>query len=272
MGQQTQDDVVALAGRMLDASRAKMLRAMWFGGEPLLEPAVIQTLFARLGELARSRGAAYRAKVTTNGFLLTRDVSQMLGSVSVEAVVVTLDGVGAAHDATRHLAGGDPTFARIIDNLRGTRHPFKIAVRHNFHQGNTEEGPRLEALLEPLAQESGNAITYVPALVSRNAAADARGASVTLLDDERAASLAMRQEAERFEPGRGHYCGANQLYNVSIGVQGRLYKCWEAVDKPELAFGRASAWDPVDPIATPAPKEWPKALCCRHTTSRRDDI
>ncbi|MGI6221447.1 MAG: radical SAM protein [Coriobacteriales bacterium] len=250
MDESVQDDVVGLAERMLDASRAKTLRVMWFGGEPLLAPGVIESLSARLSALAESRGASYRARITTNGFLLDRDASEMLGRASVESAVITMDGVGADHDATRHLKGGGPTFERIVANLRDTRHPFKIAVRHNIHQGNWHTASGLEALVERLSRESGNDISYLPALVSGNAAADARGGCVAVLDGARAAEVAMRQEAERFEAGRGHYCGANQLFNVSIDESGRLYKCWEALDKPEESFGRACAWDPINPFAT----------------------
>lgn len=44
MSPEVQDDVVALAGRMLDASGAKDVDVSWFGGEPLL------ALHARIGE------------------------------------------------------------------------------------------------------------------------------------------------------------------------------------------------------------------------------
>lgn len=46
MSPAVQDDVVTLAGRMLDMSHAKSLSVTWFGGEPLLAPDVIESLSA----------------------------------------------------------------------------------------------------------------------------------------------------------------------------------------------------------------------------------
>ena len=60
----------------------------------------------------------------------------------------------------------------------------------------------------------------------------------------------LTKEAFRFQPGHGVVCGAHHLYGAGIDDQGRLYKCWEDVDKPEHSFGSARRWDPADPIAT----------------------
>ncbi len=46
MSAEVQDDVVALAERMLDAAQRKALSVTWFGGEPLLAPDVIEALSA----------------------------------------------------------------------------------------------------------------------------------------------------------------------------------------------------------------------------------
>lgn len=48
MSEEVQDDVVALAERMLEASGTKDLHVTWFGGEPLLAPDIIESLSARL--------------------------------------------------------------------------------------------------------------------------------------------------------------------------------------------------------------------------------
>lgn len=57
MSPQTQDEVTAMAERMLEASNAKMLEVTWFGGEPLLMPDIIEALTGRLTALAEQRGA-----------------------------------------------------------------------------------------------------------------------------------------------------------------------------------------------------------------------
>lgn len=246
------DDIVAFAGRMMDASNARALGITWYGGEPLLAPDVIESLSERLMAIAAERGAEYSATIITNGYLLEQDVVDMLARCKVKSCQVTIDGMGAVHDATRHLAGGGPTFERIVGNLRDCKIPFTVNIRHNVHEGNRSDVEPLEEFVRQMAEESGNELKYYPAPVSGSGVADERGRQVGLLCDANASEIGIRQEAGRFSAGRGHYCGAHSIWAVGIDDQGNLHKCWEAVDKPWLSFGTVRDWDPKNPLATAA--------------------
>ena len=250
MSPEVQDDVVELAKRMLDAGGIRSIMVTWFGGEPLLAPGIIESLSERLMALAEERGGQYHATIITNGYLLTQDIVDMLDRCKVTSAQVTIDGMGAAHDATRHLAGGGPTFDRIVGNLRNSKIPFHINIRHNVYEGNRNEVDALEAFTAKLAEESGNKIMYYVAPVTGSAAADERGKQVGLLCETSESEISIKQEANRFRTGRGNYCGAQSLWTVGIDEQGNLQKCWESVDKPHLSFGTAHDWDPADPIAS----------------------
>ncbi len=251
MSADVQDDVVALAKRMMDASGSSNLSITWFGGEPLLAPDVIESLSKRFMALVDERGGTYRAGIITNGYLLTQETARMLGECKVASAQVTLDGMREAHDATRHLAGGGPTFDRIVENLRKPL-PFRVSIRHNVHAGNRDQMDALEAFVTQLAKESGNDIRYYPAPVSGSAVADERGRQVDLLCGGTDAEVGIRQDANRFSAGRGNYCGAQSFWVVGIDDKGNLQKCWEAVDKPHVSFGTAHDWDPMNPLTTAA--------------------
>lgn len=66
---------------------------------------------------------------------------------------MTIDGLGAVHDATRHLRGGSPTFEHIAGNLRDTRIPFKVDVRHNVYAGNRDEVDALDSFVKQLSEK-----------------------------------------------------------------------------------------------------------------------
>lgn len=249
MSAEVQDDIVALAKRMLETSAARGLSVTWFGGEPLLAPDVIESLSQRLMALAEDCGAEYRAGIITNGYLLTQENVRMLADHKVFSAQVTLDGMREAHDATRHLAGGGATFDRIVENLRGPI-PFHVSIRHNVHAGNRDQMDALEAFVRQLAADSGNDIVYYPAPVADSAVAEERGKQVSLLCGGTDSEVGIRQDASRFTAGRGHYCGAQSLWVVGIDDKGNLQKCWESVDKPEDSFGTAHDWDPKNPLAT----------------------
>jgi len=250
MTQEVQDDVVALAERMMDASGGKRLSVTWFGGEPLLAADVIESLSERLMALAEKCGAPYSAGIVTNGYLLTRKNAEMLGRCKVSSCQVTIDGMGAVHDATRHLTGGGATFGRIVDNLRNVKLPFRVNIRQNVQESNLNEVPAVREFIRKLAEESGNDIVYAPAPVSGNQATQERGARVGLLCDTDLSEIGLLQEAGRFAVGRGHYCGANTLLGVGIDEEGRLFKCWEVAGDPLNAFGNAHDWKPDDPLNT----------------------
>ena len=250
MASAIQDDVVALATRMMDASGANDLHITWFGGEPLLAPDIIEGLSTRLIALADERGGTYSGSIVTNGYLLTQEIADMLERCKVASAQVTIDGLGATHDATRHLANGGPTFERIVNNLRNVKLPFSVNIRHNVHEGNRGEVDALQAFVNGLAEESGNDLRYYPAPVSGNPTAGKRDNQVDLLCGSDASELSIKQEASRFHVGRGHYCGAHNIWSVGIDDKGNLQKCWEAVDKPDRSFGAAHDWDPNDPFAT----------------------
>ena len=250
MSAEVQDDVVALAEKMMDASGAKALGISWFGGEPLLAPDIIESLSERLMEIAEKRNAHYSAGIITNGYLLSQDIVDMLVRVKVDNAQITIDGLGKTHDATRHLVGGGSTFTRIVSNLRNCKIPFRVAIRHNVHEGNIGEVDELRAFVKQIAQESGNDITYYPAIVTGSSTADERGKQVGLLCASDACEISLQRESARFSQGRGHYCGAHSIWSLGIDDQGNLQKCWEAIDKPAFSFGTAHDWDPDKPLET----------------------
>jgi uncharacterized protein len=250
MSAAVQDDVIGLAERMLEVSGAKKLSILWFGGEPLLAPDVIESLSERLTALAEEKGVDYRADIYTNGYLLDQKTADLLDRAKVTSYQITLDGIGALHDKTRHLAGGSPTFERIIENLRSVKIRGRVHIRHNMHADNLTEMEELRKFVSELAEASGNDLRYYPAPVRDNDAAENRGKQVGLLCGGDSVEIGILHDARRFSHGRGHYCGANVLWFTAIDAQGRLNKCWEDVDKPEHSYGSAAKWDPKDPFCT----------------------
>ena len=251
MSREVQDDVVALAERLLDLS-GKKLHVVWFGGEPLLAADVIESLSERLMALAEKKGALYTAGIITNGYLLTQKNADMLEKCKVNACQVTIDGLGAAHDATRRLTNGGATFERIIGNLRNVKIPFDVHIRQNVQESNMAEVAKVREFVLKLAKESGNMISYSPAPVMGNKATEERGVKVRLLCENNCSEISLSQEAGRFRVGRGYFCSANGMWSVGIDEEGNLFKCWEIAGNPDYAFGTAHDWDPKDPFNTAA--------------------
>jgi uncharacterized protein len=108
-----------IAARALDlgfADAAEKLQLSFFGGEPTLE----WDMLVRATDEARARaeraGKELVLTVTTNGTTLTDERVRWL----VERdffIGLSIDGVRAAHDATRPTSGGKPSFDQVVRGL-----------------------------------------------------------------------------------------------------------------------------------------------------------
>ena len=252
MKPEIQDDIVALAGRMLDASKANKLEITWFGGEPLMATDVIESLSPRLVALAEERGCTYDSWIFTNGYLLSEDVVDLLLRCCIRKVHIPLDGVKATNDATRRLVGGGPTFNRIIENLGLLKPPIFTLIRANTHEGNVGEIDELKQCVLARAKEAGTDLDfYVASLVDVSPAdeTDSPMAEYAYHGIE----VALRPESRHVPVGKDHTCVGQNLWMVAIDDKGLLYKCGgKLCGQPEYSYGTAHDWNPANPIKTAA--------------------
>ena len=175
MAPEVRDALARFVERRLATGRHGHLGIEWFGGEPLLAPEVIDELSSRFMELADRHGATYSAMIHTNGYLLDQGMVDFLEARAVKAAVVPLDGMAEAHDATRHLRGGEPTFERIMGNLRSIRTSMFVNIRNNLHAGSLGGFDELCEAVDAIARENGTNIRCSPSRMHRNEASRARG-------------------------------------------------------------------------------------------------
>lgn len=113
----------------------------FFGGEPLIESDEICIFLGKLRNLltelsTEQRPITYRAGMSTNGYLLTPQLFESLNELNCNFFQISVDGMSEIHDKLRPLVSGDPTWNRIIDNLRymvSTDKQFTVQLRTNFN-------------------------------------------------------------------------------------------------------------------------------------------
>lgn len=114
-----------------------------FGGEPLLpktRPA-LEYLFNKFPHKTY--------QIFTNGYYLTEFLDLLL-SINISQVLITLDGSEESHNSRRVLANGKPTFKKILDGVdKCLECGINIRIRMNLDRSNYEEGISLrEKLLD----------------------------------------------------------------------------------------------------------------------------
>jgi uncharacterized protein len=93
------------------------LSLVFFGGEPLLNLDLIESVATWAKERAHNQGRSLRLHMTTNGTLLTRDVYSVLREAGV-SVLVSIDGDRSSHDAHRAFPDGRGSYDSISANVR----------------------------------------------------------------------------------------------------------------------------------------------------------
>ena len=93
------------------------LEVDFFGGEPLMNFDVVKQLVAYARSIEKEKGKNFRFTLTTNGVLLTDEVTDFLNA-EMHNVVLSLDGRREVHDRFRRDLQGRGSYDRIVPNFR----------------------------------------------------------------------------------------------------------------------------------------------------------
>ena len=88
----------------------------FFGGEPLMNFDVVKELVAYGREREKEYGKHIRFTLTTNGLLLDDEITDFINE-HMDNVILSIDGRPEVNDRMRRTAGGEGTYAHIIDKL-----------------------------------------------------------------------------------------------------------------------------------------------------------
>ncbi|OGQ94327.1 MAG: hypothetical protein A2284_08560 [Deltaproteobacteria bacterium RIFOXYA12_FULL_61_11] len=117
MTRATASEVAAWMLTRIACHQPERVVCKFIGGEPLLNSEAMFHILTALAQPLREADIELTLSMTTNGWFLEPALISRLQAFAPLTVVVTLDGVGDAHNRTRPLRNGQPTFARIMKNL-----------------------------------------------------------------------------------------------------------------------------------------------------------
>ncbi len=112
MSEETGLEVIKAIFRTAEKNGFRAVKLKYAGGEAALHFKLVQRLHRHAQKLAAEKGFDLRAVVLSNGTVWTAEMAQWLLHSNVK-LMISLDGVGAAHDAQRSTRGGKGTFAQI---------------------------------------------------------------------------------------------------------------------------------------------------------------
>ena len=256
MNEETQDALVKFAEDEISRFALKDVHVTWFGGEPLLFSAIIESLSERIIEICKKHGASYHAGIITNGWFLTEENARLLERAKVKTMQITLDGpTPETNDGTRREKNGGSSFARIMENLYNLRPYAKeegteeknfpiVSIRCNVHKSNAPLFGELKEKIAAIARETGVNIDAYPSIMDTYDKTPRKMRDDALSMEQYAGILDTDAMSHRagLSVYRRIYCMAQRLHAYVIDERGDMYKCWEDVGRSEMAFGNVGSF------------------------------
>lgn len=244
MSQNVQDGVVEYVRKNID--KYKAVRMEWFGGEPLCQIGIINSLTKRVREICKSAKRPFFSGMTTNGYLLDLETfQQMFRKNKVINYQITIDGLPEAHNIQRALANKEETFQKILDNLRAIRDNVKspllqIVIRCNVTR-LVKDG--FQEYLEILSKEFGDDLRFslfwkiawdpTKATSGEYCSNDEFDDLLTMAEDKKIRLDLHMADLKCY----GSICYASFPSGFVIGTDGKVYKCTVAFDDDINAVG-----------------------------------
>lgn len=129
--------------KQIETKKIKEVSVTWFGGEPLLGVDIIQKISKEFLVICDKYGIDYKAKIITNGILLTEEVANFLvKECKVSDAQITVDGLSNIHNSRRIYELGNG-FEIIMNNILSCKKIINIQIRINIDSDNIEETYKL---------------------------------------------------------------------------------------------------------------------------------
>ncbi|MCA9665319.1 MAG: radical SAM protein [Myxococcales bacterium] len=143
----------------LEQTESGVLLLSMFGGEPLLESALIASVVDYARSAAERAGVRVYFGVATNATVLSERTLALLRRERFQ-VQVSIDGVAAAHDATRRFVAGRSSHALVQRNLLRLLHSgLRVRVTAVIDPANVEH---LGASFDYLVDLGARVINFAP--------------------------------------------------------------------------------------------------------------
>lgn len=241
MNEQTEKAIVKF---VCSNSNLKRLSVVWYGGEPLLN----FDSMVRLTKMFKQLNIEYSAKIVSNGYLLTKEKVDLMKDLAIRNIQITFDGSEEIHNQRRFLLGGQPTYRKIMDNLKyllSINKEITIDIRTNIDRRNKDDYNKFYQDFK--SEINDKRVTMYPGFVSDLLSSECVSPEFNISEGGYKAQFILDIfdkygiEIKSFLPKyRRHSCVASKYFAFVIGPEGELYKCWRMVGNQKEAIGNVN--------------------------------
>lgn len=241
MNEQTEKAIVKF---VCSNSNLKRLSVVWYGGEPLLN----FDSMVRLTKMFKQLNIEYSAKIVSNGYLLTKEKADLMKDLAIRNIQITFDGSEEIHNQRRFLLGGQPTYRKIMDNLKyllSINKEITIDIRTNIDRRNKDDYNKFYQDFK--SEINDKRVTMYPGFVSDLLSSECVSPEFNISEGGYKAQFILDIfdkygiEIKSFLPKyRRHSCVASKYFAFVVGPEGELYKCWRMVGNQKETIGNVN--------------------------------
>lgn len=240
---------ILLSNRVKSLSR---LEIDFFGGEPLLCNKEILELCSFICDLQKDYDFKFFGSMTTNAYLLKKEVIKELISNGVKSYQITLDGDMTMHNKTRILKNGKGTFQHIWNNLlelKKVNLSFNVILRIHLSCKNLKS---VEVLIDKINSELLDDRRFkvffkpIAKLGSQN------DKSLEVIEFNRQEEVInklakkLKVPKQEFRFSDDYVCYASKLNSLCIRADGEIVKCTVALKEDYNKVGKLNNDGTID--------------------------
>ena len=185
--------------------------------------------------MCQENNVRYSANMITNGYLLSRSVIERLNALHLKRIQITVDGPKDIHDMRRFLSGKQPTFDRIVRNIKENIDIIPIvSLRINVDLTNYS---RIDEVKELFADDiyMDKIYVYIAPVDSINEQYE-ENKCLTMSQFAELDNQFYDEYESSYPKPRFNACGADTPQSMVIGPDGAIYKCWN-----DIGIGRTES-------------------------------
>lgn len=122
--------------KIYNDNKVQLIKLQWFGGEPLLHyKDVMKPILTEVNKAIKETNKNLFSGITTNGFLINKEMLDFLWLNNHKFFQITLDGNRDRHNSIRYLYKGSNTYDKIIKNIiLCIEKGFRVSLRLNLSE------------------------------------------------------------------------------------------------------------------------------------------
>lgn len=220
----------------------KTIAITWYGGEPLLAFEKMEEIVSKIHQECPAKIMSHT--IVTNAYLINDRIISFIKENPFKSIQITLDGKEEHHNSTRYLKGSHaPTFKKILSSIDKLvlelNKEVRISIRVNINKLNKDDYASVWQMIKEKYPKR-NIIVY-PGFIRETSKDGLRMCYQSLADKDVYSFYRKMHEKDIEKDLYPKLCskGCMTCHNNSFIIDpvGRLYKCWEDFNHPEMAIG-----------------------------------